>query len=64
MNYIMVTLIILLVVKIMQLEKRVIQLEGQEPSHQHKSVVVAHAGNLNDYASQVYVINDQQFKRK
>jgi len=65
MNYIIVILITLLVIKIMQLEKRIVQLECHEPSHQHKSVLVAqHASNLHDYASQVYVINDQMLKRK
>ena len=64
MNYIIATLIILLVLKIMEMDKRISHLEGHDPSSQHRSVLVTHPNNLNDFGSRVYVINDQLYKRK
>jgi len=64
MNYILVTLIVLLALKILELEKRVSQLEGHDPLHQHKSVLLPHSENLGNLASGVYVIDDRMFKRR
>lgn len=55
---------ILLVLKIIELEKRISHLEGHDPLSQHRSVLVTHPNNLNDFGSRVYVINDEMLKRK
>ncbi|MDD4870158.1 MAG: hypothetical protein PHR77_06325 [Kiritimatiellae bacterium] len=64
MNYIIAILMILLVLKIIELEKRISHLEGHDPLSQHRSVLVTHPNNLNDFGSRVYVINDEMLKRK
>ena len=64
MNYIMAILIVLLVLKVMELEKRVSHLEGHDPLPSHKSALATHSSNLNDYASRVYVIDEDMLKHK
>lgn len=56
MDYIVAILILLLVLKIIELQRRVSHLEGHEPGRPHKSILVEHRNAADSDSPRVYVI--------
>lgn len=56
MDYIVAILILLLVLKIIELQKRVSHLEGHDPARSHKSILVEHRNTADADSPRVYVI--------
>lgn len=59
MNYIMIFLIAMLLLKILELQKRVDQLAPHRQAHPNKSVLVRHSTLADLNAPRVYVIPDE-----